>query len=154
MTELEHARQCLQSGDYTCVLCKGKTVHTSTERGVKPLLRWIASGEDFSGFSAADKVVGKGAAFLYVRLGVKAVYATVISKSAWQVLQTHEIPVECGQIVENIINRKGDGICPALKKYRHQVGKRHTRIKNILDDYDVTTCQICLNIFFYNEFSA
>jgi hypothetical protein len=28
------------------------------------------------------------------------------------VLQTHEIPVECGQIVENIINRKGDGICP------------------------------------------
>ena len=112
MTELEHARQCLQSGDYTCVLCKGKTVHTSTERGVKPLLRWIASGEDFSGFSAADKVVGKGAAFLYVRLGVKVVYATVISKSAWQVLQTHEIPVECGQIVENIINRKGDGICP------------------------------------------
>ena len=99
MTELEHARQCLQSGNYTCVLCKGKTVHTSTERGVKPLLRWIASGEDFSGFSAADKVVGKGAAFLYVRLGVKAVYATVISKSAWQVLQ-------------NIINRKGDGICP------------------------------------------
>ena len=57
-------------------------------------------------------MVGKATAFLYVLLGVKAVYARVISKAAIQVLNEHAIFVEYDALVENIINRQGDGICP------------------------------------------
>jgi hypothetical protein len=75
-------------------------------------MEWINQAIDFIGFSAADKVVGKATAFLYVKLGVKAVYARVISKPALEVLKTHNIVAEYDTLVDNIINRKGDGFCP------------------------------------------
>ncbi len=112
MKDLQRAKHRLLSGGYTCVLCRGEQESCSEKRGVKPLLTWKESGENFEGFSAADKVVGKATAFLYLSLGVVAVYAGVISRSALQVLQRGEIAVEYGTLVENIINRQGDGICP------------------------------------------
>ena len=112
MTDLQKAKKLLTEGDYTCVLCKGEKNYTSTHRGVLPLTEWFESGEIFEGFSAADKVVGRGAAFLYVLLGVNAVYSYVISYAALEVLRDHNITVEYNTAVPNIINRKGDGICP------------------------------------------
>ena len=106
------ARELLLSGGYTCVLCRGEDVHTSALRGVKPLVRWVESTLDLRGFSAADKVVGKATAYLYVILGIRALYAHVISVSALAVLEEHGIAVEYGTRVEHIINRAGDGICP------------------------------------------
>ena len=110
--DLEKAKQKLQSGNFTCVLQRQNETVTTTLRGVKPLVVWHESGRDFGGFSAADKVVGKATAFLYVLLGVKAVFARVISRSALQVLRAHNIKAEYGELADNIINRKGDGICP------------------------------------------
>ena len=111
-TNLTNARNLLDSGDYTCVLCQGDTVHTAMERGVKPLLTWLDSGLDAAGFSAADRVVGRATAFLYVLLGVKEVYARVMSRPAAEVLERHGIGVRAGQLVDGIINRKGTGPCP------------------------------------------
>ena len=112
MNEWNYAKDTLLSEGYTCVLVSGSTVYTSTLRGVKPLMQWLENGTDMKGFYAADKVIGKATAFLYVLLGVRAVYAHVISKSALAVLQENKIEVQYGTLVENIINRKGDGICP------------------------------------------
>jgi len=112
MTDIEKAKQTLLSGGYTCVLCRDDDMHTSTLRGVKPLVQLVESGNDFSLFSAADKVIGKATAFLYVILGVKSVYASVISVPALEVLQKHKIEISYGKLTENIINRRGDGICP------------------------------------------
>ena len=112
MNNLDDVKGFLSQGKYTCVIQTPQAVYTSTERGVKPLVKWLESGENFSGGYAADKVVGKGAAFLYARLNVQAVYANVISVSAVQVLQTHGIAIEYDKLVDYIINRKGDGICP------------------------------------------
>lgn len=112
MSDLEKAKRRLASGDVTCVLCNGDELLTSTERGVKPLVVWMESGAKPHGWSAADKVVGKGAAFLYVLLGVTAVYAQVISRPALALLQRHGVTVEYGTAVAHIINRRGDGICP------------------------------------------
>ena len=102
----------LSGGEYTAVLCRGKQTYTSTLRGVKPLVAWIEDKTDFSGFAAADKVVGKATAFLYLILGVQAVYAQVISKPALQVLKEYNVIVEYSKLAENIVNRQGDGICP------------------------------------------
>ena len=56
--------------------------------------------------------MGKATAFLYQLLGVKEVYAHVMSKSALEVLKAAGIDAQYGKLVEHIINRKGDGICP------------------------------------------
>ena len=112
MKDLIKAKEILLSSNYTCVLCKENEVFISEFRGVKPLVKWYAEKSDFKGFSAADKVVGKATAFLYALLGVKRVFAKVISLPAKEVLENHQIAVEFETLVPNIINRAGDGICP------------------------------------------
>ena len=109
---LEKAKSLLKAEGYTCVLTDGSAVHTSTRRGVKPLVDFLQSETNFSGFFAADKVVGRATAYLYVLLGIKALYAQVISQPAAAVLAEQGIAVYYDTLVPNIINRAGDGICP------------------------------------------
>ena len=111
-TNLQKARDLLETGEYTCVLRLNDAVYTATERGVKPLLSWLDSGLDLQGFSAADRVVGRATAFLYCLLGVKEVYARVMSCPAAEVLKANGIAAEAGQLVDGIINRRGTGPCP------------------------------------------
>ncbi len=110
--DLTRAIETLNSGEYTCVLCKGDTVYTSTKRGVKPLVELIDGAENLNGFSAADKIVGKAAAFLYVLLGVKEVYADVMSEGAVNVFTKYKIDYRYNISVKNIINRTNTGNCP------------------------------------------
>lgn len=109
---LTKARALLDTGDYTCVVCRNEQVHTATDRGVKPLLSWLDDELDLKNFSAADRVVGRATAFLYVLLGVKEVYARVMSRPAAEVLIAHGITADADKLVDGIINRRGDGPCP------------------------------------------
>ena len=102
----------LLTGERTCVLCRGEWVLTTDRRGVRPLLDWLDSGTDLRGASAADRVVGRGAAFLYRLLGVKAVYARVMSQGAARVLEEGGVAAFPEKVVPGIINRRGDGPCP------------------------------------------
>ena len=97
---------------YTCALVGGDKTLTSKQRGVAPLLAWLDSGENCKDMVAADKVVGKAAAYLYVLLGVAFVHAKVISKGAEEVFLRFEIPYAFEEKVEAIRNRAGDGYCP------------------------------------------
>ena len=106
------ACKMLKKGGYTCVLTDGKNICTSVERGVKPLLSWIDSGVDFRGYCAADKVIGKAAAFLYVLLGVSDVYADVISTAAIEVFENYGIEYWYSVETDMIINRTNTGPCP------------------------------------------
>lgn len=109
---IEKAKELLEKGNYTCVICgEGKTL-TATERGEKPLAQWLKEGADLKDCWAADKVVGKATAFLYCLLGVRGVYARVMSEPAGEVLRRFGIETHCDALVRHIINRKGDGICP------------------------------------------
>lgn len=112
MNDLQNARQMLDAGGYTCVIRCGEETFTATTRGVKPLVSWLDAGMDFSGGSAADKVVGKATAFLYCLLGVRAVYAHVMSQGAAEVLRAAGIEAQYGKLVPGIINRAGTGPCP------------------------------------------
>ena len=109
---LTKAKAILESGGYTCVLTDGTTVYTSMLRGVKPLVQFLKNGTIPPGLSAADKVVGRATAYLYVLLEVHEIYAQIISEPAAEVLQAKGIHVQYKKKVPNIINRKGDGICP------------------------------------------
>jgi len=112
MTDLICATKHLLQENYTCVLCKEDKLYFSRERGIRPLLMWLDSGEDFREFSAADKVIGKAAAFLYVLLGVRHIYATVISKPALAVLESWQITVTYDNLTDFIRNRTDTGFCP------------------------------------------
>lgn len=112
MRDLESARSLLERGNYTCVLCRDGSTVTDNRRGVRPLLELLDSETDLHGYSAADKVVGKAAAFLYCLLDVQALYAGVISRPALAVLENAGITVRYGALVPAIRNRAGDGFCP------------------------------------------
>ena len=106
--DLARAKSLL-TGRVTCAIVRGEHAETSELRGVAPLLAWL--GGDFAGYSAADKVVGRAAAFLYVLLGVKTLYAAVLSKPAAEALSAHGITFCYGELTERIVNRTGDGLC-------------------------------------------
>lgn len=110
--DLVLAKKELEEKGCTCVLRKGDDVCLSYDHGVKPLLQWIGEGKDFTGYVAADQVVGKAAALLYACLGVHELYGQVISEPAILALEEHHIAYTYGECVPYIVNRKKDGLCP------------------------------------------
>ena len=81
ITEMTYARQMLSIGGYKLVVCAKDSVHVSEDSGLDSLLSLV--GEDtWIGAAAADKVVGKAAAMLFVLLRVKSLYAEVITETA------------------------------------------------------------------------
>lgn len=111
-TNLEKAKEMLILGDYTCVLFNGVQNHCSNQKGVRPLIEFLESNINFSGYCAADKVVGAGAAHLYVLLKVKSVWTNVISAPAKEIFKSNNISIFFETEVPHIINRAGDGMCP------------------------------------------
>lgn len=97
----------------TVVFTRGeKVVYESTDRGVKPLIAAIDSGVDYSGCDAADKIVGKAAANLYLLINVKSVRACVMTYAAKDILTANGIQCEADTFTDKIVNRNGDGPCP------------------------------------------
>lgn len=109
---MKRASALLEKDKLTFAAVNGDDIITSSDRGVKPLLSLIDSGRTLSGYSAADKVVGNGAAYLYVLLRVKSVYTYVISRSALETFAKYGIDVSYNTLTDAIRNRSGDGLCP------------------------------------------
>lgn len=102
----------LHSGHYSLVI-SNDGLHTYTGRGVADLYHvYRHERELLQGASVADKIVGKGAAALMALGGVADVTTDVISAPALSLLEECGIKVSYTKVVANIINRKGDGICP------------------------------------------
>lgn len=112
MTDLKRAKVLMEEKQYTCVLVKGESTYYSDQRGIKPLLAWLDSKNNFCGFSAADKVVGKAAAFLYIQLNIQQLYAQIIRRHALKVLQKYGIWTEYDVLADAIRNRADTGFCP------------------------------------------
>lgn len=112
MNDLQQAKEILNMGNDTCVLCKGNQIIKSTLTGIAPMVQFLTNKTDLRGFSAADRIVGKAAAMLFVLAEVKEVYASVMSKSAADMLSAHGITPSWGELTEHIINRQGTGLCP------------------------------------------
>lgn len=111
-TDLQNAKAYLEKENCTCVLCRKDEIYSSCHRGVRPLLDFLDSVQNFTGFCAADKVVGKATAFLYCLLGVRAVHAQVLSDAAEAVFTRYGIAYTCDRQVKAIRNRTGTGPCP------------------------------------------
>ena len=97
------------------ILAMGLTLNTKAGLGVSPIIYFLQDGIDLSGYSVADKIVGKAAAMLFVKAGIKEVYAEILSVSGKKFLEEHSINVGYKTLAEKIINRTGDDICPMEK---------------------------------------
>ncbi len=111
-TDIERAKALLREGGYTCAMVFGEKTITSRERGVKPLISLLDAGESLAEYSAADKVIGRAAAYLYLLLGVRKIFVGVISEGALAVLSEAGVSVEYEILTERIKNRAGTGFCP------------------------------------------
>lgn len=113
--DLKKAMNILEDENLTCVLCRDDIVYKSNEKGILPMINFISVGYDLKGFSVADKIVGKAVSMLFVLAGIKEVYTSVVSNSAYDYLMSNNIDVHYNIKTEKIINRKGDDICPMEK---------------------------------------
>ena len=112
MKDLEKAKLILKKGGLTCVLCREDTVYSSDKTGISPMLDFIDGNIPLNDFCAADKIVGRAAAFLFIIAGVRGVHAGVMSLGAKKLLEDHGVFASADTFCNMIINRKGDGPCP------------------------------------------
>lgn len=110
MTDLERAKAGLKG--HSICLCRGEELLTDDGRGISPMVRFIGEGRELSGWSAADVIVGKAAAALFVKAGVSAVYGEVMSVAGAEYLRAHGVEASYGTLTERIMNRQGTGVCP------------------------------------------
>ena len=110
---IEKAAACL-IGDATCVLYRTEEdIQISHEKGIRPLVLWMAEDENaLRGAAVADRIVGRAAAFFAVYGGAQAVYGEVMSEGAVSVLKNAGIAYKYKILTDKIINRRGDGPCP------------------------------------------
>ncbi len=91
---------------------KGESTITSDLKGIGFLARLCNQNENLCGYSAADKIVGKAAALLFVKLGIKCVYAQTISKGALEVFERYGTEYGYAEKADTIMNRENTGMCP------------------------------------------
>lgn len=113
--DLESAKTALKTEKCSCVLTLGSVMFKSYEKGVRPLLDWLNSGNSYVGYMIADKVVGKAAAFINVALGVREVYAEVMSESAKELLEKNHIAAYADEVVPEILTKDKSDVCPLEK---------------------------------------
>ena len=109
----QEAKNRIGTDGITCILLKeGEEPLVSRVRGVRPILGWIEEGKDLSCYEAYDTIVGRAAALMYVKAGLKSVYGKVLSRGAAAELEKAGIAWEAEESPEYIVNRQGTGMCP------------------------------------------
>lgn len=117
MRDLEIAKQQLIREHLTLVIVKNGQVlfHTDSHR-ISGFIGAIDKfGAELKGASVADRVAGKALALLCVYAGIREVYAEVLSKKAKAVFEANQIPFECTDMVENVLDTNKVGMCPFEK---------------------------------------
>ena len=131
MRDIETARKLLLEENLTIVLVKqGEVFYKSKERGIKPLyIAFTTKNDEMLGCSAADKVVGKSAAWLYTKAGIKELYCNAIAEKGAALLNNKGIKVNSNIMVEYIKNRQKNDMCPVEK-----LAKEEKKFENLLEN--------------------
>ncbi len=115
--DIDDLIKILHENNLSCVIksSNGELIYCRN-RGVIDLYNLLKISPDvLKNATVVDKVVGKGAAALIVLGGVKRLYSDVVSRPAIEMLRHGNVEVSYDKLVENIINRTGNDICPLEK---------------------------------------
>lgn len=110
---MEQLKTLLLSGHHALVVRQNGIVHTFDDSGLRALVTLLTtSPQALSGAEVADKVVGRAAAALLIRGGVKRLYTPLISETAIKLLENSDIDFTYDATVPFIQNKARDGMCP------------------------------------------
>lgn len=99
---------------------KDHSIYQSQLRGIAPVLNKLQENElFFKDAVIVDKVVGKAAAMLFIKAGVKHIYALMMSKKAIAVLDEYNMEYTYDTVCEFIENRTHTGMCPMEQSVDH-----------------------------------
>ena len=102
-----------EKGFALSVVKDGNTILQSKTPGVSALVTAIERDRQvFRGASAADKVIGRAAAMLFVYSEVKCIFTLLASQDAIVTLERFGVPFECEKTVARILNRNQTSTCP------------------------------------------
>lgn len=132
----------VRSGEADCLLLKDNhIISTSKGKGIKPLLNLLENEtEVIKDATLVDKVIGRAAAFIAIKAGVRTVYGELMSEGALKLLNDKHIPATYGKLVPGILNNKQNDICPMDKAIEE------------IDDVDEAVKTIKLKVEELNEF--
>ena len=113
-SDLARAHALLEAENHAIVIVRdGLMIGVGDRRGVIDLLTLSATlGPSAAGAAVADRIVGRAAALVYRAMGIKAVYAQLLSEAGETALAEGAIYYEWSERVAQILNRAHDGICP------------------------------------------
>ena len=93
---LERVKDTLTQGEYTIAVENNGKIYTSDKNGIAPLLDFLKNPEILRGAAAADKVNGKAAAYMFLKGGLRELYAQLLSEPAKELLESRNVPVTMG----------------------------------------------------------
>jgi hypothetical protein len=132
MEDLKIAREHLLNRAVTlCIVRNGKILFETASHGLSGFLRATEElGEQLSGASVADKIVGKAVALLCLHSKIEAVYASVISRTAKELFEQHSVCAEWGELVENILSDCKPTACP-FERLAAEIADPHEGYKRL-----------------------
>lgn len=103
----------LASQDALHVYHGDRLVFSSVRDGLLPLVEYIRTvAADYTDVVVFDKVVGRAAALLCIKVGATAVYSPLGSQLAAEVLEEHGIEHHLHRLVPFITAADGKDMCP------------------------------------------
>ena len=117
MRDIELARRLLTQEGLSLVITKeGRIIHSSKEKGVRPLFQAILSlAGSLDKAAVADRVVGSPVAMLCLYAGISSVYALLASEQALTLLRNEGVDVVAKEAIPNILNSDRTDLCPFEK---------------------------------------
>ena len=110
---METIKEILKTEGCSCVIKNKNENRKFHRKGVIDAFELLKNEPAFlKGAYVADKIIGKGAATIFVLGGISSLYTNIISEKALEVFSQNGIQVEYDILVPNIINRDKTGFCP------------------------------------------
>lgn len=115
--DLELAREVLSTTDSSIVgISYGKIWKQKKGDGIKPILEVIEEmGEAIHGSVIGDRILGRASALLCRYAKAQGVYSPQGTKTGIALLIMGGVPCQVDELIPQIMNRNGDGLCPFEK---------------------------------------
>jgi len=117
MTDLEIAKNELYEENLTLAIVRnGELLYSTKSHRISGFLDAIDKCDGvLKGASVADRVAGKAIALLCAYVGIREIFAGVMSRKAQAVFKNHRIIYHWNELVDNVLDSSKGGMCPFEK---------------------------------------
>lgn len=106
------AKKLFEEEKWILVLCKGEKIIKSNAPEIQALLKLIEENGTFQGYCCACDIIGKSAAILFAKAGIREIYCNVLSSSGKTILAKNGISVYYHTLTDIVKFEPDSDICP------------------------------------------